>query len=248
MTDGWQPTHTVAPGGLPGWQEPSAADPPTGQLDPGLAVAVVERQGDWARIVASNGWAAWVASAGLIPVASGPRRRAWLVPVVVGLVAVALVGGVLALAGGGDGDGGAGAATAVSTDASRAAVALVVPPGWAVSEDGLVTAQDAADLASGTPAGPRLEASVDADQSPSLDLLTSSIDDGAAATATVLEQPADVTVSGAPGVALTVQRGTRVQRTVVVHRGAVVVTFTADVPADQWDVLGPVVVGIPGLD
>ncbi len=55
----WIPTATVPPEGLPAWASP---DPRAASvaLAGGLQVAVVERIGDWARVVASNGWTGWV--------------------------------------------------------------------------------------------------------------------------------------------------------------------------------------------
>ncbi len=54
----WQPTHRIPPGGLDGY--PSADRSNVVPIDAGVPVQVVERSGDWARVVASNGWAAWV--------------------------------------------------------------------------------------------------------------------------------------------------------------------------------------------
>jgi SH3-like domain-containing protein len=36
-------------------------------IDAGVPVQVVERSGDWARIVTSNGWTAWVDGRRLVP-------------------------------------------------------------------------------------------------------------------------------------------------------------------------------------
>ena len=56
---GWVPTHTIPTGGMVAWVAP---DPKTQSvaLAGGLLVAVVERNGGWARVVASNGWSGWV--------------------------------------------------------------------------------------------------------------------------------------------------------------------------------------------
>jgi hypothetical protein len=56
----WTPTHRAPAGGLSCWASPVASSPVIAQLDPLLEVAVVERSGDWAHVVCSNHWAAWV--------------------------------------------------------------------------------------------------------------------------------------------------------------------------------------------
>jgi 5,10-methylenetetrahydrofolate reductase len=57
---GWAPTHVVPGGGMLAWQAPHPQAPQTARLQPGLPVQVVERLGDWARVMASNGWWGWV--------------------------------------------------------------------------------------------------------------------------------------------------------------------------------------------
>lgn len=61
----WHPTHRIPPGGLVGY--PTADRSSAVPIDPGVPVLVVERSGDWARIVASNGWTAWVDGTRLEP-------------------------------------------------------------------------------------------------------------------------------------------------------------------------------------
>ncbi|MFD0277290.1 YrhB domain-containing protein [Kitasatospora sp. NPDC127111] len=56
----WQPTHLVPEGGMEAWAEPDPALEPVVRIDAGVELQVVERAGDWARIVCSNGWSAWV--------------------------------------------------------------------------------------------------------------------------------------------------------------------------------------------
>ncbi len=56
----WSPTHHVPDGGLPAWAAPNPAVPPVVTLSAGLDVVVAERAGDWARVVAVNGWTGWV--------------------------------------------------------------------------------------------------------------------------------------------------------------------------------------------
>jgi hypothetical protein len=55
----WAPTHTVPAEGLTAWVEPDLKAESVAVAG-GLPVAVAERKGDWARIVASNGWTGWV--------------------------------------------------------------------------------------------------------------------------------------------------------------------------------------------
>ena len=100
---------------------------PAANLDPGLAVALVDQRGDWARVVASNGWGAWVATAGLVPLAAAQPPLPPPPP----------------------------------PPPALAPAAPGVPAEWAVSEDGLTTAQDAVDPTAEPPAGPRVAATVD---------------------------------------------------------------------------------------
>lgn len=62
----WTPSHVVPPGGMAAWARPDPSEPPVATLDPGLPLQVVETLGDWARIVASNGWSAWVDAGRLV--------------------------------------------------------------------------------------------------------------------------------------------------------------------------------------
>ncbi|WP_342668210.1 hypothetical protein [Streptomyces violens] len=65
------PSHVVPPDGLTTWSTPDAAWPGV-RLDPLLPVQVVERRGDWALALCSNGWSAWVDGRLLLPVPHGP--------------------------------------------------------------------------------------------------------------------------------------------------------------------------------
>ena len=56
----WQPTHRVPAGGLYAYPRPDPQAAPSATLSPWLEVEVVGTVGDWARIVCSNGWTAWV--------------------------------------------------------------------------------------------------------------------------------------------------------------------------------------------
>ncbi len=79
-TADFRPTHVVPQDGLPAWEAPDV-DRPTAPLDALLPVRLVDRLGDWGRIVCANGWTAWVDGRLLIavprdpPGASGPLTR-----------------------------------------------------------------------------------------------------------------------------------------------------------------------------
>ncbi|MFF9852375.1 SH3 domain-containing protein [Streptomyces litmocidini] len=76
----FRPTHVVPRSGLSTWEAP---DPtlPTAPLDAFLPVRLVERAGDWGRVLCSNGWTAWVDARLLVsvpddpPAAGGPLTR-----------------------------------------------------------------------------------------------------------------------------------------------------------------------------
>ncbi|QKW07210.1 hypothetical protein HUT18_13210 [Streptomyces sp. NA04227] len=65
------PSHVVPPQGLPTWAAPDGAQP-LPPLDPLLPVVVVDRRGDWAHALCSNGWSAWVDGRLLLPLPQGP--------------------------------------------------------------------------------------------------------------------------------------------------------------------------------
>ncbi|MFF9344732.1 MULTISPECIES: hypothetical protein [unclassified Streptomyces] len=67
----FRPTHVVPRGGLPTWQAPDPAYP-TVPLDAFLPVRLVERTGDWGRVLCSNGWTAWVDARLLVTVPDDP--------------------------------------------------------------------------------------------------------------------------------------------------------------------------------
>jgi hypothetical protein len=79
-TPGFRPTHVVPQDGMPAWEAPDPARP-TVPLDALLPVRLVERLGDWARILCANGWSAWVDGRLLVavpqdpPTADGPLTR-----------------------------------------------------------------------------------------------------------------------------------------------------------------------------
>jgi hypothetical protein len=64
---GWRPTHRVPATGQQSWDQPDPSRPVT-ILAAGLELQVVQQVGDWARVVASNGWAGWVDARLLQPI------------------------------------------------------------------------------------------------------------------------------------------------------------------------------------
>ncbi|MDT9683515.1 hypothetical protein RND61_15810 [Streptomyces sp. TRM76323] len=73
--DDFRPTHVVPRHGMPAWETPGTARP-TVPLDPFLPVRLLERTGDWARILCSNGWSAWVDGRLLVSVPEDPPAAA----------------------------------------------------------------------------------------------------------------------------------------------------------------------------
>jgi hypothetical protein len=68
---GWAPTHMIPAPGMASWATPDPSVPPTDSLQPGLELQVAEHFGDWARVVASNGWSGWVDARLLVPMVHG---------------------------------------------------------------------------------------------------------------------------------------------------------------------------------
>jgi hypothetical protein len=56
----WQPTHVVPAAGMAAWAAPDGRLEPVTRIDPGVEVQVLDRTGDWAHVLCSNGWSAWV--------------------------------------------------------------------------------------------------------------------------------------------------------------------------------------------
>jgi RsiW-degrading membrane proteinase PrsW (M82 family) len=56
----FSPEGAVGPAGLAWWSVPDGNQPPSGRIDPGVPLMIVDRSGDWARVRASNGWLGWV--------------------------------------------------------------------------------------------------------------------------------------------------------------------------------------------
>ncbi|MFI6448172.1 hypothetical protein [Kitasatospora sp. NPDC050543] len=69
----FRPTHVAPQEGMPTWTAPDPSQP-SARLDPLLPVQILEQQGDWSRIVCSNGWSAWVDGRLLISLPSEPRE------------------------------------------------------------------------------------------------------------------------------------------------------------------------------
>lgn len=56
----WSPTHRVPSGGMRAWDDPDPDAPPAARLEPGVELAVLEKRGEWARVVGENDWTGWV--------------------------------------------------------------------------------------------------------------------------------------------------------------------------------------------
>jgi hypothetical protein len=54
------PTHRVPATGMDSWPQADPQVPRGPRIDGGLDVQVLERQGDWTKVVFDNGWSAWV--------------------------------------------------------------------------------------------------------------------------------------------------------------------------------------------
>jgi hypothetical protein len=68
----WQADVQAPSAGLAAWPGPDGAVEPTTRIDQGVPLMAVERQGDWARVRAANGWTGWVDARQLVP-----RRRTY---------------------------------------------------------------------------------------------------------------------------------------------------------------------------
>lgn len=69
------PSHVVPPGGMATWSAPDSSLP-SSPLDPLLPVQVIDRRGDWALALCSNGWSAWVDGRLLLTVPREPPAAA----------------------------------------------------------------------------------------------------------------------------------------------------------------------------
>ncbi|MBE3074341.1 MAG: PrsW family intramembrane metalloprotease [Actinobacteria bacterium] len=63
----WNPTHLIPDEGMMAWAAPDPSRPPVVTLGGRLELIVAERAGDWARVVAVNGWTGWVDGRRLVP-------------------------------------------------------------------------------------------------------------------------------------------------------------------------------------
>ncbi|MEI7745600.1 MAG: SH3 domain-containing protein, partial [Chloroflexota bacterium] len=63
----WSPAAEVPAGGMAAWAAPDPTQQPVVNLSAGLDLEVAERRGDWARVVAVNGWTGWVDARRLVP-------------------------------------------------------------------------------------------------------------------------------------------------------------------------------------
>ncbi|MQS17755.1 hypothetical protein F7Q99_37605 [Streptomyces kaniharaensis] len=76
----FRPTHVAPAVGMATWAAPDPARPSV-RLDALLPVRLIARQGDWAQVLCSNGWTAWVDGRLLIalpdvpPAAGAPPAR-----------------------------------------------------------------------------------------------------------------------------------------------------------------------------
>lgn len=64
---GWMPTHRAAAAGQQSWDQPDPSRPMT-PLAGNLDLAITQRVGDWAKVVAVNGWSGWVDARLLTPI------------------------------------------------------------------------------------------------------------------------------------------------------------------------------------
>ncbi|MEV7345754.1 hypothetical protein [Streptomyces sp. NPDC093544] len=70
-TPEFRPTHVIPQDGLPTWETPDPSRP-TVPLDALLPVQLIDRLGDWGRVLCANGWSAWVDGRLLIAVPQAP--------------------------------------------------------------------------------------------------------------------------------------------------------------------------------
>src|SRR3954453_12922674 len=65
----FDPTHAAPAAGLKTWVSPGGE--PAADMPSGLEVQLAERQGDWARVICSNGWQTLVVGRVLVDLAVG---------------------------------------------------------------------------------------------------------------------------------------------------------------------------------
>lgn len=69
---GFHPDHRTPVAGMPAWDVPDPTRQPVATAAPRLLVQVIERQGDWSRVLFDNGWSGWVDGRLLEPLAPTP--------------------------------------------------------------------------------------------------------------------------------------------------------------------------------
>ncbi|HEX7166037.1 MAG TPA: SH3 domain-containing protein [Acidimicrobiales bacterium] len=70
------PTHVTGPAGAESRRQPDAAAPVVATIDAGVDVEIRSRRGDWAEVVCSNGWSAWVDGRRLVEQGDAPVQVA----------------------------------------------------------------------------------------------------------------------------------------------------------------------------
>jgi hypothetical protein len=70
----WQPTNVIPMQGLNCRAKADPTAPVIARMDPLLQVRVVERAGDWARVVCSNAWEAWIDARRLLTLDDGAAQ------------------------------------------------------------------------------------------------------------------------------------------------------------------------------
>jgi hypothetical protein len=252
--NGWVATHTVTTATASMWATPDPANAPTAALSPGQAVSVVAQRGGWSEVVLLDGTRGWVDTSALAPVAA-PRSRGRGPLVVVALLGVAAIAVAAFLLTRDDGKkpntqiatpAGGSIQSGASSAAGNGLVRFNAPPGWFVSDDGLVLAESKDDLDATDPKGPQVRALLgqnDADdptaimnaaqQNPSFDLV---------------ETPTDIEVSGIAAIRVTIRQGDSMSQFVAVHApGKDAVVFVVECPVDRFDELRGDLEDAPGL-
>jgi hypothetical protein len=254
MSEVFQPTHVAPADGLQVWPAPDPSQRAEAALDPGLPVAIAEYEGAWARIVCANGYSAWTDAGRLLPVPSAhtaatPATRKWWWPTAA-VVGVLLVAGAAWMLATDDkattrGSEGSDAGTATTPDLSL--VALNLPDGWFMSDDGLTVAKIQADLTADVPSGPRVRTEVgDTDTSgDELALIT----EGASASALEFDDPSEISVSGVVAFTVTA-RDTEMTRTFIATHppGRDAVFFILEAPTVRFAEVSELLAKVPGLD
>lgn len=120
------------------------------------------------------------------------------------------------------------------TSVAAPSAGLNVPPGWHVAPDGAAAAADPADLTSEIPSGPRVQAMITPTHP------EAAIEQAAATTVTIRQEPAQVTVGGQPGVSIVLSETTPTGTVVRCYLYAYdpegrPLAFILEAPPDQWD-------------